>query len=114
MNLNFIIVAVGILGLSLLVHYRLQSQKRRKLLEQAGRTSTWDLVKQHPENVGKIIQIDFGYGKEFWAIADKADDVDLGLRAFKSGVLILPRPSDRDVKDFCQSKGLELSLKLVK
>ena len=90
------------------------ARKRRNLLIQRGQVSSWGEIEIKSERVNKIVQTDFGYGKEVWTFTAKANEIDLELRAFKTGNLVLPRPKLSDVENFCRSRGITIDLMIVK
>jgi hypothetical protein len=79
-----------------------------------GRTITWDQCKKHSDNLTKIVEINFGFGKEVWALKSMQVEVDLKLRAFANGVLIIPSPKLSDLTIFCQAHGITFDLMMAK
>ncbi len=114
MNIIVFVSLLLVIGAFLLLAKQFRARERRDRLRQVGRVSTWQDVEIRRENFVKIVQTNFGYGKEVWAFVLEADQIDLTLRAFKTGVLILPRPKLHDVERFCQSHGIKFSQTLVK
>jgi len=88
--------------------------RRRKHLIEAGRTSTWEMAENQARKISRIVQTDFGYGREVWALYETSAEIDRKLRAFKSGVLILPRPKVSDLQEFCRSQHIKLELMMIK
>ena len=107
---------VSLLALSGFVLFRklVNASERRCRLEQAGQMSTWDNVERQAQFFVKIVQTDFGYGKEIWAFSDGGFQIDLELRAFKSGHLIHPSPKLPEVERYCEVNGISLTRTLVK
>src|SRR5580693_8727081 len=79
-------------GAILVFRKLIAARRRRNLLVQGGRVSTWQDIESRPERFVRLIRTDFGYGREVWALTTKTDQIDRQLRAFKSGILISPRP----------------------
>lgn len=87
---------------------------RRKHLIGAGRTSTWEMAENQVRKISRIVQTDFGYGREVWALYERSAEIDRKLRAFQTGVLILPRPKVSELQEFCRSRHIELELMMIK
>jgi hypothetical protein len=107
----FLLVAVAI---TFVLKNTCRSRNRRKLLEDAKCLSTWEEVQRQPDRFERIVLTNFGFGSEVWATTGTDDEMDIELRAFKNGVLILPRPDISVLKTFCRSHGLAVTQKLVK
>ena len=114
MEFGIIISILSVLCVGLFVVKLLQGKSRRNRLLHAGRVSTWDDVEKLPKKVNRIVLTNFGYGKEVWALPDNANDVDLELRSFKTGVLVFPRPRLSEVDKFCRAHAINLTRTVVK
>jgi hypothetical protein len=107
---SLFVVAGGILVIGKVAN----GKRRRNHLIEAGRTSTLETVKSQAHKISRIIQTDFGYGREVWALHVTSAEIDRKLRAFQAGVLILPRPKVSDLQEFCQSRHIALELMMIK
>jgi hypothetical protein len=114
MEITIIISLFLALIISLVVPKLFRSLKRRKCLIQANRLSNWEDLERHPERFNRIVITNCGYGQEVWAISGNVDEMDLSLRAFKNGVLIVPRPESSALEKFCRSHDISLARTLVK
>ena len=90
------------------------ANKRRKHLVEAGRTSTWEMAESRGQTISRIVQTDFGHGREVWVLYEASAEIDRKFRAFKTGVLILPRPEAPDLREFCRSRHIELEFMMIK
>ena len=114
MILTSLILILFVLTGALLLNNIFKARRRRIYLEQAGRLLTWNEVERRTQNFSRVVQTDFGYGKEVWAMSDNINEVDLGQRAFKTGFLIFPRPKDSDVHRYCKTYDIKLTQTLIK
>lgn len=114
MNFAILIALLLVAGSALVLGKVFSARKRQNRLAQRGQISTWHDIEGQPDNFSKIVQTDFGYGREVWALSTGKDEIDLKLRAFKTGILIVPRPKLSDMEKFCQSRGIMLDLMMVK
>ena len=114
MNFGIFISLALIAGAALVFRKLLNARRRLALLLKLGRVSTWENIQKRPDNLVKIIRTDFGYGKEIWALPSQSAETDLKLRAFKTGVLIVPRPRSSDLHNFCQTRGISVDLMMIK
>src|SRR5687768_9766977 len=95
-------------AVTLLTRKLFVAKNRRDCLQKASRVFTWNEVERHPHDIAHIVQTNFAYGTELWVFAEEANDLDLRLSAFKSAILILPRPSPTHVERFCREHGIKL------
>ncbi|MEI8042028.1 MAG: hypothetical protein WCL11_11505 [Verrucomicrobiota bacterium] len=111
----WIIASIVILAGGLLVGSKIaRARKRRRYLRLQGRTATWESIKSQPQRFAKIIRIDFGYGREAWAVPTAQVAIDRSLRAFASGLVVVPRPKLSHLQTFCQAQNIPLELMMVK
>ena len=110
MNFRIFLFLVFVAGAVLIIGKLFSARKRRNLLVQIGRVSAWKDIEKQPDSFSKIVQTNFGYGKEVWVLTKGGDEIDLKLRCFKTGVLIVPRPKVSDLERFCQLRGIPLEL----
>ena len=114
MKFAIFITLLLVAGIVLVLGKVFSARKRQSRLVQRGQVSTWQDIERHPDNFSKIVQTDFGHGKEVWALSTETDEINLKIRAFKTGILIVPRPKRSDLEKFCQSHGIAFNLKMVK
>ena len=94
-------------------HFRAKAA-RRDLLGATSRLRSWQEIQSNSSSKTRIISIDFGFGKEAWAFESDQDEIDLKLRAFKVGQLILPTPPLKELVEFCHLHGIDFVEKAVK
>jgi len=100
---------------AVLIFRKLSAARRRRIvLAQRGRVSSWEDIQSRPDGFVKFVQTDFGYGREIWLLSTPADEIDLELRAFKHAILIAPRPKLSELRKFCKLHGLGLDFMMVK
>jgi len=114
MNFYLFLLIILVAGAILVLGKLSVARKRQYVLAQKGRVSTWEDIKIQSDKFNKIVQTNFGYGGEVWVFTKESTEVDLKLRAFKAGVLIVPKPKTSDLKQFCQSRGIAFDLIMVK
>lgn len=114
MGIFILVLLVVICGAVLVFRNLFAARKRKDVLEHGGQVSTWREIQSHPDRFVKFVQTDFGYGREIWALSTAAHEIDLQLRAFKRGILIAPPPKLSELREFCQSRAMELDLVMVK
>jgi hypothetical protein len=83
-------------------------------LRQAGCVSTLAEIESKPQSFVSIVQTDFGYGREVWALKTESRETNLEHRTFKNGVLILPRPHFSELEKFCDFRGIKILQMLIK
>lgn len=105
---------IVVCGFAVIVRKYVRGLDRRRELERAGRVTDWLDLRKRPLPLEKIVQTDFGFGKEIWAIRTGGEEIDLSLSAFQSGLLIHPRPRHRELQEFCRSHQVELVQMRVK
>jgi hypothetical protein len=114
MTFVFFLLTLVVAGAVLICSKLVKARKRRIVLVRDGRVSTLEDIKHQHQNFSRLVQTDFGYGREVWAVASGSNEIDRRLRAFKTGVLIVPRPNHSDLQKFCQSHGIALDLMMIK
>src|SRR5579871_6204180 len=105
---------VLIFGAVILIGKMRNGKRRRIRLGEANYILTWEIATNQKESLNGIIITNFGFGEEVWALKSSVDDIDLGLRAFKNGVLIVPPPDIRVLDEFCRLRGIKITRKLIK
>ena len=111
----WIIFSVCVAAGGILVVVKLANgNRRRKHLIEAGRKSTWEMLKNQEQKISRVVQTDFGYGREVWVLYEPSAEMNRNLRAFQTGFLILPRPEASDLQEFCQSRSIKLELLMIK
>lgn len=88
--------------------------RRHSLLRQAGCVFTLAEIESKPQSFVSIVQTNFGYGREVWALKTESRETDLEHRTFKNGVLILPRPRSSELEIFCDLRGIKILQMLIK
>ena len=114
MNFNLLLLLILMCGAVLIFRKLSAARRRRIVLAQRGRVSSWEDIQSRPDGFVKFVQTDFGYGREIWLLSTPADEIDLELRAFKHAILIAPRPKLSELRKFCKLHGLGLDFMMVK
>jgi hypothetical protein len=86
-----LLIILGCLGI-IFAKGLLNKKRRLEWLKGNGRILAWEGVKKDFEFYDQIIQINFGFGKEFWALKSGSAQTDHQHKVFKNGMLIFPAP----------------------
>ena len=110
-----LILITGIVFGLLMVAKGLRARsRRRKGLQQKGRVDSWTNATAKRTSIAKIVETNFGYGKEVWILGSAAEEIDFDSEAFKNGMWILPRPQSKKVSAFCITHSIPLIHKHIK
>jgi hypothetical protein len=112
--MSVILVSLGmavILGATA-VHVR-KAIGRRSHLRRSGQLLNWVDFERNPGMVRQIIQTNFGYGREVWAIYGQ-EVVDSHFRVFTNASLLLHAPAFPEVATFAEQRGIEAVRMLIK
>jgi hypothetical protein len=106
----WIVVSLLIVGIFAVIAARSICARSERLqqLRQSGRISTWEDIEHSPARLARIVRVNFGYGKEIWALNTERNEIDLELKSFRNGFLIVPHPQSSTVGRFCQSHGIPI------
>jgi hypothetical protein len=105
-----IVVILLIIGAVTLIALRLAGlrKERLRLLERSGRVSRLPDVEHNSVDFRRVVLTNFGYGNEVWIIKGDESEIDVKLKAFKNGVMVVPCPARFQVDKLCQTHGYRL------
>lgn len=87
---------------------------RIESLYRGRRVVEWIEMESNHRVLDHVVEIDFGYGMEVWALYSADESIDIESRTFQCGVVIRPRPERKALIDYCESHGVILVQKRVK